>query len=117
MAVYKPQSTLHSGIFAGRVLASTDGKMLHMVERRSGQKFQRHEWINAGLLIVSPAALRFIPRNQKYDFSKQLIPQLLKQKKDVHIFQGASFVLASDTQKSYRMTQRIVKRYNIQLCQ
>jgi NDP-sugar pyrophosphorylase family protein len=61
-------------------------------------------------MAASPALLKYIPAGRRFDFSRDLIPRLIAEKKPVGFFSGATYVLASDTPESYRRTCRIAAK-------
>jgi mannose-1-phosphate guanylyltransferase/phosphomannomutase len=61
----------------GIVVTDADGRIERFLEKPSwGQVFT--DTINTGIYVVDPAALRHIPTDRPYDFSKELFPLLLE---------------------------------------
>lgn len=62
----------------GVVIANADGKIEKFLEKPSwGEVFS--DTINTGIYIIEPEILRYIPKNENYDFGKDLFPRLMKE--------------------------------------
>jgi len=67
----------------GVVITSDSGKITRFLEKPTwGQVFS--DTINTGIYILEPEIFEFIPNKQFFDFSKDLFPQLLKDKKALY---------------------------------
>jgi NDP-sugar pyrophosphorylase family protein len=110
IGAYDPRRTHWSGIAAGLIRTDKRGKVLTFEERRSNDKIGPNRVVNAGLLLVSPKALKMIPGVVPFDFSRDLFPLLLKQGRRLQTAAGASYVLASDTLPAWRETCRIARK-------
>jgi NDP-sugar pyrophosphorylase family protein len=60
-------------------------------------------WVNAGILLVSPRALQWIPPNEPYDFGRQLLPRLLEAGQPVYgyLMEGGEKVWWIDRPEDY----------------
>ncbi len=110
MGVYNPAESYWSGVAAGLVKQDAQGRILGFEERRSNQKIQGPQWVNGGLLIVSPQVFALMPRKKVCDFSKHVFPLLLRKKKHLQAVGGARYVLASDTTVAWKRTCRLARR-------
>jgi mannose-1-phosphate guanylyltransferase/phosphomannomutase len=64
----------------GIVITDTNGKIIKFLEKPSlGEVFS--DTINAGIYILEPQVLDFIPEEKPFDFSQDLFPLLLAEKK------------------------------------
>jgi len=64
----------------GVVITSKDGRINQFLEKPSwGEVFS--DTVNTGIYILEPEVLNFVPEGQKFDFSKDLFPLLLKNRK------------------------------------
>ena len=73
----------------GIVVTDADGRIERFLEKPSwGQVFT--DTINTGIYVVDPAALRHIPTDRPYDFSKELFPLLLEMGRPLygHVAEG-----------------------------
>ena len=62
----------------GVVIANADGKIEKFLEKPSwGEVFS--DTINTGIYIIEPEILKYIPKNENYDFGKDLFPRLMKE--------------------------------------
>jgi mannose-1-phosphate guanylyltransferase/phosphomannomutase len=69
----------------GIVVTDADGRIERFLEKPSwGQVFT--DTINTGIYVLEPEVLRRIPRDQPYDFSKELFPLLLEMGKPLYGF-------------------------------
>ena len=62
----------------GVVIANENGKIEKFLEKPSwGEVFS--DTINTGIYIIEPEILKYIPRNENFDFAKDLFPLLMRQ--------------------------------------
>lgn len=62
----------------GIVIANEEGKIEKFLEKPSwGEVFS--DTINTGIYIIEPEILDYIPKNENYDFSKDLFPSLMRE--------------------------------------
>jgi NDP-sugar pyrophosphorylase family protein len=72
MAVYHRENPLASGI----VGLDADDRVLRFLEKpRPEEVFSN--WVNAGLLVIEPSVLNFIPRDRASDFGRDVLPAIL----------------------------------------
>lgn len=57
--------------------------------------------INAGIYILEPRVLQYIPDGEKYSFEYHLFPQLLAQKENFHVFATDNYWLDIGTPQRY----------------
>lgn len=69
----------------GVVVTDDDGKVTRFIEKPSwGEVFS--DTVNTGIYILSPVVLKYFKRNEIFDFSKDLFPIILKEKKPIYGF-------------------------------
>lgn len=62
----------------GVVIANEDGKIEKFLEKPSwGEVFS--DTINTGIYIIEPEILDYIPKNENFDFAKDLFPRLMRE--------------------------------------
>ncbi|MBT8344165.1 MAG: mannose-1-phosphate guanyltransferase, partial [Sulfurovum sp.] len=62
----------------GVVIANSNGVIEKFLEKPSwGEVFS--DTINTGIYIIEPEILQYIPKNENYDFGKDLFPRLMKE--------------------------------------
>ena len=62
----------------GVVIANENGKIEKFLEKPSwGEVFS--DTINTGIYVIEPEILDYIPKNENYDFAKDLFPALMRQ--------------------------------------
>ena len=67
----------------GVVMVDEEGKILRFLEKPSwGEVFS--DTVNTGIYILEPEVLEYIPAGKKFDFSKDLFPLLLQEKKALY---------------------------------
>ncbi|MCL2255471.1 MAG: nucleotidyltransferase family protein [Firmicutes bacterium] len=74
-----------------------DGLVTNYVEKPQNEIGNKErKFVNCGVYVVSKSALDFVPKNQKFDFSKNLFPILLEKKLlNAHVFNGYWFDIGS----------------------
>lgn len=71
----------------GVVIADEEGKIEKFLEKPSwGEVFS--DTINTGIYIIEPEILEYIPKNENYDFGKDLFPKLMR--KGIDLMAGYS---------------------------
>lgn len=66
----------------GVVIANDEGKIEKFLEKPSwGEVFS--DTINTGIYIIEPEILNYIPKNENFDFAKDLFPLLMRQGVDL----------------------------------
>ncbi|HZF71766.1 sugar phosphate nucleotidyltransferase [Sulfuricurvum sp.] len=66
----------------GVVIANEEGKIEKFLEKPSwGEVFS--DTINTGIYIIEPEILEYIPKNENFDFAKDLFPLLMRQGVDL----------------------------------
>lgn len=69
----------------GVVVTDNEGKIIRFLEKPSwGEVFS--DTVNTGIYILSPEIFEFYKPNEMFDFSKDLFPMLLKEKKPMYGF-------------------------------
>lgn len=69
----------------GVVVTDEDGRIIRFLEKPGwGEVFS--DTVNTGIYILSPYIFNYIKNNQVFDFSKDLFPVLLKEKKPMYGF-------------------------------
>lgn len=63
-------------------------------------------WANAGVYVVEPSVLRFIPQDSFFDFGDQLIPLLLERGEPVLAYVSDSYFLDIGSNERYRQAER-----------
>lgn len=85
----------------GIVIANDDGKIEKFLEKPSwGEVFS--DTINTGIYIIEPEILKYIPKNENYDFAKDLFPSLMKQNIDIMAYSANGYWRDVGNPESYR---------------
>lgn len=64
----------------GLVQTSKDSEVIKFLEKPKPEEAKDLKTINAGIYVLDPKVLDFIPKGEKYSFEYQLFPDLLKRK-------------------------------------
>lgn len=110
LGVYRPGETKWSGIAAGLLRVNRQGIVDCFSEKRNNAKIPKGWWVSAGIFICSPGIFNYIPSGKKSDFGRDIFPKLLADGREIHTFRGARYVLASDTPKLWKKTNRVLKQ-------
>ena len=62
---------------SGIVALDNDCRILRFLEKPSSEQVFSH-WVNAGVFVLEPEVLNYIPDDQSYDFGRDLFPKLLE---------------------------------------
>ena len=69
----------------GVVITDKDGRIQRFLEKPSTSEIFS-DTVNTGIYILEPEVLRYLPRNQESDFSKDLFPMLLEKQEPIYGF-------------------------------
>jgi len=84
----------------GVVETDSDGRVRHFIEKPSPDRVTTH-WINAGVYILEPEVLRYVPANSHYMFEKGLFPHLLELDEPVYGYPLSGYWLDMGTPQKY----------------
>ncbi len=74
---------LENPLAFGIVITDDDGRIVRFLEKPTwGEAFS--DTINTGIYILEPSALKMIPRAANFDFSQNLFPRMLNDKKKLY---------------------------------
>lgn len=109
MAIFNRTKNKNSGIAGGTVLY--DKKTLKIKSFTEGNSAES-DFVNAGIYVLEPEILNYIPRNKFYDFGKDLFPLLIKKKIDIHAYlmPENECVFGIDTIECYKKTQNFWRK-------
>jgi len=85
----------------GVVETGSEGKVKRFVEKPSPDQVTSH-WINAGIYILEPEVLEYVPPNNFYMFEKGLFPHLLELGQPVYGYSFSGYWLDMGTPEKYR---------------
>lgn len=87
----------------GLVEFDSGKRVVRFLEKPSQEEIARLNinTINAGIYILEPRVLQYIPDGEKYSFEYQLFPQLLAQKENFHVFATDNYWLDIGTPQRY----------------
>ncbi len=84
----------------GVVETDSDGRVRRFVEKPSPEQVTSH-WINAGVYIVEPEVLRYVPRGGHCMFERELFPDLLQLGEPVYGYPISNYWLDMGTPEKY----------------
>lgn len=88
----------------GLVEVGADDKVLRFLEKPESGEIEKLniKTVNAGIYILEPKILDYIPKNENYSFEYQLFPDLLSRREKFHAFAaGGEYWLDIGTPKRY----------------
>ncbi|MCX5781830.1 MAG: mannose-1-phosphate guanyltransferase [Elusimicrobia bacterium] len=86
----------------GVVITDNDGKIERFLEKPSwGEVFS--DTINTGIYILDQSVFKFIPKDESFDFSKDLFPLLLKEKQPLYGYVAEGYWKDIGNHDEYRM--------------
>ncbi|MBA7565396.1 UTP--glucose-1-phosphate uridylyltransferase [subsurface metagenome] len=84
----------------GVVETDSDGRVRRFIEKPDADQVTTH-WINAGIYILEPEVLRYVPANEYHMFEKELFPLLLKLGQPVYGYPSSGYWLDMGTPEKY----------------
>jgi len=89
----------------GVIETAADGRVKSFLEKPAAAQITTN-FINAGLILMEPQLLDFIPENTKYSYEKELFPLLLEMNKPVFGYETAEYWIDMGTPSSYFQLHR-----------
>lgn len=97
-------TTVDNPLEYGVVITNSDGSIRVFLEKPSwGEVFS--DRVNTGIYILEPEVLELIPEGQSYDFSRDLFPKLLKEKRPLYGVPLAGYWCDIGNLSQYRQAQ------------
>lgn len=105
IAVHQPERLHECGV----VRLAADARITEFVEKPApGQ--EPSSWANAGVYVLEPQVLRFVPDGLSFDFGRDLFPLLLQRGVPIFAYASAALVLDIGTPEQYRQAQTALAR-------
>ena len=84
----------------GVVETDSDGRVRHFIEKPGADRVTTH-WINAGVYILEPEVLGYVPADEYHMFEKELFPLLLELGQPVYGYSSGGYWLDMGTPEKY----------------
>jgi mannose-1-phosphate guanylyltransferase/phosphomannomutase len=88
--------------------------IISFIEKPSEQQWEEYKnhkkYINSGIYVVEPEVLKLIPENKKYDFAKELIPDLMSKGRIVKGFVSNNFFREIGRVEKYEHFKQEIKK-------
>ncbi|MBN1375324.1 MAG: NDP-sugar synthase [Dehalococcoidia bacterium] len=84
----------------GVVETTEDGRVIRFTEKPKWEEVRSH-WINAGIYILEPEVLDYIPENIFYMFEKGVFPGMLEKGEPVYAYNSESYWIDMGTPAKY----------------
>jgi mannose-1-phosphate guanylyltransferase len=84
----------------GVVETDQNGRVLHFIEKPSADKVTSH-WINAGIYILEPEVLNYIPEGAFYMFEHGVFPEMLEKGEPVYAYINRAYWIDMGTPEKY----------------
>lgn len=101
MGVYKVKDPARCGI----VEMDEQNRITGFIEKPKPEEVES-SWANAGVYVIEPAVLDFIPSGQFYDFGSDLFPKLIKKNVFMYGYRVTDYLIDIGTPKNYAQAQR-----------
>ncbi len=102
LALHEPHDLRSSGI----IQLGPDGRVTGFVEKPVSYTPEMGCWANAGMYILEPGVLDWIPADRPYDFGQELFPLLLEAGAPIYAAHVCTYFLTIDTPERYADAQR-----------
>ena len=84
----------------GVVETDAGGRVLRFIEKPAADKVTSH-WINAGVYILEPEVLGYIPDNQFYMFENDVFPRMLEKRAPFYAYHNQAYWIDMGTPAQY----------------
>lgn len=89
----------------GVVKLEKDARITHFLEKpKKSEVFTN--LANAGIYVVEPEIMKYIPKNRPYDFGKELFPQLLKKGIAMYGYPIKEYLIDIGTKDKYKKAKK-----------
>jgi mannose-1-phosphate guanylyltransferase/phosphomannomutase len=111
LAVYQVEDPRSFGI----VNIEQDGRITHFVEKPGNGKVSS-PWANAGVYVMEPEILGYIPPRKEYDFGQDLFPALLSRGIAMYAHPFSEYLIDIGSPQNYKQAQRDLEEGRCILC-
>ena len=116
MALYSIKENPYTGIASSSIKINKHKKIINFNEQR-GSKGSSKYLVNTGVIILNNKIYKFIKKNKFTDFSNDVFPKIVKNKKlkfyGFQIEKKNGYCLAIDTPDSYKNFIKIIKKIDL----
>ncbi len=98
------------GNFKSALKFSKNNLLTEFKELKKSQNAETgFHWSNGSLYIFEPEIFKYIPKNRKSDFSKDIFPKLLKLNKKISVFPSSDYFLDIGTKENLEKLNKDVR--------
>jgi mannose-1-phosphate guanylyltransferase len=108
VALFHREDPTGSGIAA----LADDDRIIGFLEKPLPHQIFSH-WVNAGLLVLEPEVLNYIPRSLASDFGRDVLPALLAAGRPLYGYRQPEALWWIDTLDDYQHVQTLAEKGNI----
>jgi mannose-1-phosphate guanylyltransferase len=112
IAVFDRSRHPHTGIAGGRVHVADRGTIVEFAE---GAGDEISPLVNAGVYILEPEVLDYVPAGSFSDFGKDVFPAMLRAGRRLHAAQITAYCLGLDTPESFERAGQLIDTGKVQL--
>jgi len=96
---------------SGVVVLDADERITQFLEKPEGDQVISH-WVNAGVLVLETEVFKYIPSDKPSDFGKEVLPNILRQKKDLYGYKlgDSEEICWIDRMEDYERVQAIFSK-------
>lgn len=111
IAVFDPESNIHSGIAGGRVITDERGKVTAFTEGQADGPGR----VNAACYVIENEVMKQIPPPpQPSDWGKDIFPKLIASGANLRAFNINGYCLGIDTPEAYARAEELFKTKQVQ---
>jgi NDP-sugar pyrophosphorylase family protein len=110
VALFHRDDPLASGI-AG---LDEDDRIMRFLEKPEPHQVFSH-WVNAGLLVLEPEVLDYIPSNAPSDFGRDILPALIAAGRPLYGYRMSEGLWWIDTWEDYQRLQQLAEKGGLKL--
>lgn len=83
-----------------------DDRIIRFINKPHSKELMYRNLTNAGLYILRPEILRYIPCKQKLDFGKDIFPKIVDTKKYLYAYNSSEYIKDVGTSNRYREVEK-----------
>lgn len=89
---------------------SKDNKLIQFKEFEITQNLkQGYRWSNSSFYIFEPEIFRYISKDKRLDFSRDIFPNILKDKKKISVYPSSGYFLDIGTKENLKKLQKDIR--------
>jgi len=97
----------------GVVSFASNGKILEFNEKPKDLKDRDKVFINAGIYVIQPEMIEYIPKGKKYSFEREFIPDIISKGFSIYAYKTKGYWIDIGTPERYKKAQEDILKIKL----